>query len=60
MEGPIVPPEHLHLLAQRAVEEERGLPPQPVHDRFHARLIFAVIVVLGAIASVTAVVLSLL
>jgi hypothetical protein len=61
MDGPIMPtPDHSHLLAKRTVEEADGLPPQPADDLYRVRAVFTVAVILGAIASVTVVMVSLM
>ncbi|MCW2993793.1 MAG: hypothetical protein JWQ18_1288 [Conexibacter sp.] len=53
MDGPIQPPDHTNLLARRSVEEEQGLSPErPSGARLVALRVFAVLVVLGAIASI--------
>jgi hypothetical protein len=61
MDGPITPtPDYSHLLAKRTVEEADGLPPQPADDFHRVRAVFTVAVILGAIASVTVVLVSLM
>jgi hypothetical protein len=61
MDGPIMPtPDHSPLLAKRSVEEQQGLPPQPADDLHRLRAVFTIVLILGAIASVTVVVVSLL